>query len=112
MSNKLPDFSDGNKFKKKLLDLPSSFKKYPIFSFVIYIWVGLFLTMIITLVFLRSYSTKLNYDIENIKDHINDLKKDTDKLVTEVNERLTIEELMEVIKDLGLEFRDNIIPIN
>lgn len=93
--------------KKKKIKI-SRFEK---FLYVITIFLAILSPLII--VFEKSTLSKVNYDVEKIKQQIKTQEKENESLEMKINELASLENIQKVIEEEGLEYNnDNIKNID
>ena len=93
--------------KKKKIKI-SRFEK---FLYVITIFLAILSPLII--VFEKSTLSKVNYEVEKIKQQIKKKKKENESLEMKINELASLENIQKVIEEEGLEYNnDNIKNID
>lgn len=111
MREDLPKFEEGDILEKKIINLKFT-KQDSIFNFFMYSWVVLLVIGMVSLLFLKSISNDLNFTYQDLQDELSSYHKEVEKLTTELTEMLSMESLKEIIKELGFDYHDNIIPLD
>lgn len=67
----------------------------------------------ILVVFSQATLSKINYDVEGVKEKINEQQKKNESLTMEINELASLDKIQEIAKDQGLSYNSsNIKTIN
>ena len=88
-------------------------KVTPFEKFLYFITIVLIVLAPLIVVFEKSTLSKMNYDVEKIKNKIASQEKENESLQMKINELASLENIQKVIKDKGLEYNnDNIKNID
>lgn len=61
----------------------------------------------ILIVFSQATLSKINYDVEGMKEKINDQQKKNESLTMEINELASLDKIQEIAKDQGLSYNSS-----
>lgn len=61
----------------------------------------------ILIVFSQATLSKINYDVEEMKEQINEQQKKNESLTMEINELASLDKIQEIAKDQGLSYNSS-----
>lgn len=90
-------------------------RKYKISKFEKFLYVTTIVLLLISpmaIVFTKATLSKVNYDVEKMKETINTQKKKNESLAMKINELASLDKIKDIVKTEGLSYnKDNIKTI-